>query len=462
MYLATLPSLPYIRLSELNGKISEAISTAFANASFWVIADVTNHTFKASKNYHYFELVEKDPDANQPIARISGTAWGKGALNIERFERITGQRFTNNINVLVNVSVQYHPVFGLRLNMNDIDINFTLGVLEQQRQATLERLVGENPDFIRKEGDVYITRNSQLLLPLVIQRVAVISSATSAGAEDFRHTLLNNPYGYQFFIDDYFTAVQGENNARGFLDKIIEVFNSGNPYDALVITRGGGAQTDFLIFDNYHIGRAVAKFPIPVITGIGHQKNETITDLMAHTQTKTPTQAAEFIIARNKTFEENLLRWQKNIVIRSQQIFSVRQQALALLNSTVVNKTRDLLFAGKSELVNISSQLLSRPKIILYNRFHDIASLVGNIRTFKSQYLKNQSGYLQHYHSVIRMMAPDNILKKGFAIVKIGDRITGNPDDIAVGEEIDIILSDTLIKSTVTKKTKYDGSDFNL
>jgi exodeoxyribonuclease VII large subunit len=321
-------------------------------------------------------------------------------------------------------------------------------------------------------------------LPPVIQRIAVISSANSAGAEDFRHTLLNNSYGYHFFIDDYFTAVQGVNNAREFLGKIIEVFNSGVPYDALVITRGGGAQTDFLIFDDYQIGRAVAKFPIPVITGIGHQKNETITDLMAHTQTKTPTQAAEFIISRNRSFEENLLRLQKNIVIKSQQIFSAEFRALAQLNSAVVNTTRDILARNKDQLVRInrittqlsqsilharknalvaiSSQLLSRPTIILYNRKSDIANLAGNIRTFQSQYLKNQAGYLRHYSSVIKMMSPDNILKKGFAMVRSGGRITSNPDDMAVGGEIDIILSDTQISSTITKKTKYDGSDFNL
>ena len=479
-----MTAIQHIRLSELTSRINDTLRSAFGMTGFWVIADITNHSFRGQKNYHYFELVEKDPDSNNILARISGRAWGNGADRIANFEKITGQQFTNNIHVLVNVSVQYHPVHGLQLNIHDIDPHFTLGVLEQQRQATLGRLVIENPEFIRKSGDLYITRNNQWKLNRVIQQIAVISSNSSAGGEDFKHTLLNNPFGYIFQIDEYHTAVQGENNAEAFVAKLVAVFNAGKPYDAVVITRGGGAQTDFLIFDNYKIGKAVAKFPIPVITGIGHQKNETITDLMAHTQTKTPTKAAEFIIAHNKKYEEEMLAFQQNIVIRSQQLFSSNFQSLASLNSVIVNKARDILiqhkdnvvrinqvsintsksilFKHRSSLVSISSRILSKPESILYRKKNDIRQLVSHFNVFKIQYFKNQQGSLNHYRSMIRMMSPDNILNKGFAIVKVNDQVTGNPDDIRIGNDIDIILSGFEIRSTVKQKTKYDGKDFNL
>lgn len=474
----------HIRLSELTGKINDALRASFSVVSFWVIADITNHTFKSQNSYHYFDLVEKDPASSHLLARISGRAWGNGSESITRFEKITGQPFTNNIHVLVNVSVQYHPVYGLQLNLNDVDPHFTLGVLEQQRQATLERLLSENPEFIKKSGEAYLTRNNQLRLNRVIQRVAIISSHTSAGGEDFKHTLLNNSFGYRFFIDEYHTAVQGEINAESFVAKLIDVFNAGKPYDAVVITRGGGAQTDFLIFDNYKIGKAVAKFPIPVITGIGHQKNETIADLMAHTPTKTPTKAAEFIIAHNKKFEEEMLGFQHRILIRSQQLFSFHFQSLSSLNNLIVNKTgnmltrqkdelvrinqitinvsKSILFKSGSSLISIASRVLSTPGGIIYRRKNDIAHLVSNMSTFKTQYFKNQNGYLGHYRSMIKMMSPDNILNKGFAIVKVNDQITSNPDDIRIGNDIDIILSGSEIKSTVKQKKKYDGKDFNL
>jgi exodeoxyribonuclease VII large subunit len=473
----------HIKLSELNSKISGALTDRFKGQTFWVVADITNHSYKADKKIHYFELVEKATTSNSIVAKIIGKAWGTGSMHLSDFEKNTGQSFTNNINVLVLVSVDYHPLFGLSLNILDIDTNFTLGILEQQRNATLRRLVDENP-FITKEGEHYITTNNQIKLKSVIQKVAVLSGSNSAGHEDFRHTLENNDFGYVFEIDDYPTIVQGDNNAKLFLSKLIEVYNTGIQYDAVVITRGGGAQSDFLIFDNYNIGRAVAKFPIPVITGIGHQKNVSITDLMAHTQTKTPTKAAEFIIAHNRSFEQSILWLQKSIVIKSQQLFMLNYQSLSSIKSTISNSARELISAHKDsltfinqntinssksilyqerrQLVNISHQIAGKPRIILYNRISDIENTISNLKTFTNQYLRNQKNYLGHYSSSIKMMSPENILKKGYAIVRVNDTITSNADTIEVGDTMDVILCDTIFKTTVKEKTIYNGRDTNL
>lgn len=470
----------YIKLSELNGIILDTIRDKFSGMKYWIVADVTNHSYKADKRYHNFDLVEKDTNSNNIIAKIAGKAWGGGSVSISDFEKNTGQKFTNNINVLVQVAVEYHPQYGLSVTLLDVDTNFTLGILEQKRNETLQRLVVEN-EFIEKTGEYYQTKNSRLQLNTVIQKIALLSSVNSAGSEDFRHTLEVNNFGYKFFVDNYYTIVQGENNSKLFLDKLIEIFNSNIAYDAVVITRGGGAQTDFLIFDDYHIGRAVAKFPIPIITGIGHQKNITIVDLMAHTQTKTPTKAAEFIIAHNRTFEQNMLSFQKTILIKSQQLFLVNFQLLGSLNSSIVNKTRDILTRKKDEIVSINqvtinnsksilfnhrkdllhttSQILSKPKIILYNRINDIKNTISNLKTFSSQYQKNKRGYLGHYVSLIKMMSPENILKKGYAIVRVNNEITSDAKQIKIGSDIDIILSDTLIKTTVKQKSKYNGED---
>lgn len=476
--------IQYIRLSSLNKQIQAVIEQNFNEITLWVIADVTNHSFKEKTNYHYFDLVEKAENSNELLAKISGKAWGTGSAKIMEFERITGQRFTNNINVLVRVRINYHITYGLSLDVQDIDTNFTIGVLEQQRQATLASLVEKNPEVITKVGDRYITRNARLALPMVIQRVAVISSKTSAGNEDFRHTLLNNPYGYKFEIHDYHTVVQNEANAQQFLDTLIDVFKSNIAFDAVVINRGGGAQTDFLIFDNYKIGLAVARFPIPVITGIGHQKNETIADLMAHTQTKTPTKAAEFIITHNKQFEDGILNFQKSILIKSQQIFSSHYQRLTTLNTSiinnsrtflndykdalvasnqiVVNKTKTLLYHHKNNLVLIASGLTSKPKVIIGNKANDLTNTLNNIKSFKAIYFKNQASYLGHFVSVINLMSPQNILKKGFAIVKHKGEVTSNPDVFTAGAEMEVILSGQSIQSTVKSKSDHNGSEFNL
>ena len=227
------------------------------------------------------------------------------------------------------------------------------------------RLITSYPTIIQKRGEQYITYNSSLELPPVISRLAVISSQTSAGNEDFKHTLVNNSYGYHFEIDHYFTVVQNEVNAGIFLERLLDVFRSGKKYDAVIINRGGGAQTDFLIFDNFKIGLAVAKFPIPVITGIGHQKNQTITDLMAHTNTKTPTKAAEFIITHNKVFEDRLLSFQQSIIINSQSFLAKQTSLFNKINSGIVNNSRTALDRSKNNLGVLKQQFTTASSKII-------------------------------------------------------------------------------------------------
>jgi exodeoxyribonuclease VII large subunit len=234
--------------------------------------------------------------------------------------------------------------------------------------------------------------------------------------------------------------VQGENNTQQFLSRLIDVFNSGNAYDAVVIIRGGGAQTDFLIFDDYMIGKAIAKFPIPVITGIGHQKNETIADLMAHTPTKTPTKAAELIINHNRSFEDAVNRLRQNIVIRAQQQFADNNKALNRVNSTIINKSRTIL-ARQQEM---------------------LTSAKTSLQIHSTNYCRNQKKYLDHFVSLIKIASPGNTLRRGFAIIRSNDKITSDPDDLIIGKEFGIIFASKEITATVTAKKDYDGTDFNL
>jgi exodeoxyribonuclease VII large subunit len=483
-HLNPLPAPQSIRLSELSARVSRAIDTALGNASFWVIADITNHTYKVQKDYHYFELVEKAEGTNAILAKFSGSAWGTGSGRIAEFEKVTGQRFTGGLNVLVKVTVKYQAAYGLQLTLQDIDINFTLGALEQQRQATLLRLVRENPEHIRLEDGRLKTSNHGLALNCVIQRIAVISSSTSAGFQDFQHTLDHNGWGYRFRVDPYFALIQGDNNAGQLVDKIVEVYRSGATYDALVIIRGGGAQTDFLIFDHYAIAKAIARFPVPVITGIGHQKNETIADLVAHTSTKTPTKAAEFIIAHNREFEERLLQLQKDLVIRSQQLLwgaatrlasvqiglvnstrsmiSSHKDSLVSNNQVTINTSKSILYQSRASLNSLAGSLATRPKAVLYKQQADLSVLCRNLKTFSTLHLKSQDAKLQHFTSVIRLMSPENILSKGFAMVKVRGKIMADAKAISPGEEITIILASEQLSATVTSKNNHDRTDINV
>lgn len=451
---------------------------------FWIVADITEHSFKEKTGYHYFEFVEKDVRTNLIVAKIKGAAWGNASQKIKDFEKSTGQRFTNNIHVLAKVSINFHKVFGLSLELIEIDPSFTLGVVETKRQETLLRLVTNYPAIIQKIGEQYSTYNSSLELPPVISYLAVISSQTSAGNEDFKHTLMNNSYGYHFEIDDYFTVVQNEVNAGFFLERLLDVFRSGKKYDAVIINRGGGAQTDFLIFDNFKIGLAVAKFPIPIITGIGHQKNQTITDLMAHTNTKTPTKAAEFIITHNKVFEDRLLSFQQTIIINSQAFLAKHNSLFNKINAGVVNNSRTALERRKNNLSSLKQQftilssktitdfklelnskrfaISSVPNVVINNEIRALSIFLPRLRSASNNRLSAEKRALKSVVALINVISPDNILRKGFAIVKSNGEITSNPDKFAPGSEIEIILKSQSIKATVNTKKDYNGNDFNL
>jgi exodeoxyribonuclease VII large subunit len=278
--------------------------------------------------------------------------------------------------------------------------------------------------------------------------------------------------------------VQGDNNAKLFLNKLIEIYNTGIPYDAVVINRGGGSQSDFLIFDNYNIGRAVAKFPIPVITGIGHQKNVSITDLMAHTHTKTPTKAAEFIIAHNRSFEQHILSLQQNILIKSQQLFhghykelneiknavsrnirelvQLHEEELMRTNQRIISSSRAVLYGHQKRLILTAHQVVQSPKLLFQQRKNDLVYIKNTIKNSTSEYLRREKLTLEHHQKSIKMMSPQNILRKGYAIVKVNQKIISNAKNIEAGQEIEVILKDAKLKSTVKEKIQYDGRETEL
>lgn len=472
-----------IRLSQLTSGITATVEDAFRDQHFWVIADISNHSFKSEKGYHNFELVEKDPASSDVIARIAAKAWGNGTRRILAFEEKTGQKFGPNLQVLVLVAVEYHPVFGISANVLDIDSNFTLGVLEQQRNATLERLVTQN-EFIEKIDGEYSTPNKSLTLRPVLQTIALLSSSISAGAEDFKHTLENNAFGYAFRIDDYFISVQGDKNAGQLLDKLIEIYKSAIPYDAVVLTRGGGAQSDFLLFDNYRIARAVAKFPMPIITGIGHQKNQSITDLMVHTQTKTPTKAAELIIAHNRHFEQSLHSFKKDIIIGAQRLLSVHKNSIGAQKQQFLHGVRDIVTKQNSNLsslteslarhsqafiatrsrkiIRISATLAAEVRISLQKNKNTLATTTDKVGRVQQAYIKSKRTQLENFSTTVKLMSPANILKKGYAMVRVGGAVVPHTDAIEKGTPIEVIFTDATLQAIVQEKIKHDGTDINL
>lgn len=468
----------FMRLSQLSLLIQETLQDSFAYKRFWVIAEVINHSFYRQKGFHYFDLVEREGRnlKNQSktasgnaniITKMAAVAWSTGASRIKAFENETAQIFTNDIEVLAEVSVDYHPVYGLKLTLLDIDPRFTLGQQEQQRQATIERLLNENPDYVWRNSDGKLqTFNQELEIPIVIQRIAIVSSRNAAGYEDFLHSLEDNPFHYKFTIDGFFTTVQGEQNALALAATLEEVTEAahqkGVDYDAVVIIRGGGSGTDLLLFDRYEIAAAVAACPFPVLAGIGHQKNESITDMMAHTSLKTPTKVAEYIIQHNRTFEQELLTRQQSAIIYAQQMLAASKQELTQLRAAVLFQSQSLLFQHKQSLTLWKNMFAQRPVQLMSIKKNELVQTINTLRVYNRNLLKQHQSNIDNLIRLFRMASPENLLQRGFALIRHNNNFVSSGRDFKKGDLVDIIMADAEISTIVNSKKISDGKPFDL
>lgn len=462
----------FIHLSELTGLIQKVVASKFTQ-SYWVLGEVSSHTFKENNSWHFFDFIEKPAGKQEPNAKIAAVAWKQGSKKIDDFEKLTGQKFTNGLQVLLLVNVEFQALYGVKLTVEDIDADYTLGSLEKQRRETLANLSSNYPEFIQYDGVQFLTKNKKTNFPIVIQRLALIASLNSDGFHDFQHTLLNSRFNYTYSIDVYPSSVQGSEAEKSILTNLISIFNSKIQYHAVVLIRGGGAKTDFLVFDSFKLSLAVAKFPIPIITGIGHHKDESIVDLMAKTSTKTPTKAAEFIISHNRQFEESILSIQNTIVIQSQKKLAAsaknlnavqfkvmkglknysnkKNEHLVSINRKINNNSRKILFNKNRNLVNEFLKISRIPSVSINKKRIQLANTENKLQLFTQKKFQNQYLFLQHIEKVVKILSPENTLKRGFAIVSIHNTVITEGKHIQPGSQISVEMKDTVLVSQVIK-----------
>ena len=274
-----------LSLLELNALVRRSLEQCLPD-EYWIQAELSD--VRSNTTGHcYLEFIQKDPRSNSLVAKARGMIWN----NIYRllkpyFEESTGQLFTSGIKVLVKVTVQFHELYGYSLTVQDIDPTYTLGDMALRRREILQQL----------EAEGVLTLNKELEMPVLPQRIAVISSATAAGYGDFCHQLQHNSRGFFFYTELFPALMQGAQIESSVLDALDRVNRRLNDFDVVVIIRGGGATSDLSGFDTYLLAAACAQFPLPIITGIGHERDDTVLDSVAHTRVKTPTAAAELLI----------------------------------------------------------------------------------------------------------------------------------------------------------------------
>ena len=280
-------------LYELNNIIKSAIGYALPD-TYWVVAEIADIKLN-QKGHCYLELVEKED--SKIIAQVKANIWAYEYRKLSlKFQAVTNESLRPGMKVLLLVAVTFHEVYGLSLNVKDIDPSYTMGEMALKKREVIERLT--------KEGLMEL--NKSLSLPIVPQRIAVISSPTAAGYGDFFDHLDNNPYGYKFIHILFPALMQGAEAEQSIISALRKVRQKRDLFDVLVIIRGGGSVIDLNCFDSYNLASQVAQLPLPVITGIGHEKDDTVVDMTAHTKMKTPTAVAEFLISGLRSFEENV------------------------------------------------------------------------------------------------------------------------------------------------------------
>ncbi len=398
----------HLKLSDLAALIDQTLYSKFGPNTFWVKAETSDIKNYFDRQYCFLTLVEKE--GNTIIAKMDAVIWRQQYHIIKEFSKSTGVSFDKNISLLMRVQVGFNAQYGLRLQVLELDSGFTLGAIELQRQATLVQLLAYNPENIALINGEYVTYNNKLLLPKVIQKIALITAPGSDGERDFKHELNNNAFAYHFDVDSYLTQIQGKDADKAILGQLNLILSIGKKYDLVAIVRGGGSQLDFSAFDTYDLGLKIASFPIPIIAGIGHERNVSIADLMCFSSLKTPTKAASFIIEHNTIFEQQIDRLKSRLVYVAEGIIqssknNIERAAVALKNATVI------CFKDKHNALNQKSL-------------------------------------------TIKLLDPFNVLARGYAILQNKDGIIMQADKLIKGDNITAITKDAVLHLTANEVKK--------
>ena len=426
-------------LSELTGEIHDVLKEAFPD-TYWVRAETSDVHINSASGHCYLEFIEKDPQSNQIIAKARGAIWAKTFRMLKPyFEMETGQHFTSGLKVLVRVSIDFHEVYGFNLNVVDIDPSYTLGDLVRKRQEIIRQL--------QEEG--VFTLNKELSLPALPQRIAVITSPTAAGYEDFINQLFYNKAGYPFYVKLFPALMQGEKTEESIIAALERIDSHRELFDAVVIIRGGGATSDLNSFDSYLLAANCTQFPLPIITGIGHERDDTIIDLVAHTRLKTPTAVAAFLINCMDQAAEQLNLLQQALCTDTLSILNEKKQTLqrigTLLPATVNNRierNRSALNSLASKLPAITSGLLERNK-------NQLELMHQRIHTAISSRLLKESRFIELQEQFIRMASPDYILKRGYSLTLRDGKILKSAKAVKSGDHLTTRFSDGEIESEV-------------
>ncbi|GBE34530.1 exodeoxyribonuclease 7 large subunit [bacterium BMS3Bbin06] len=427
----------YLTLKELTSIIKATLSVL--SDEYWVVAEIAGLSCDR-KGHCYLGLVEKEDDIF--AAKMRATIWARKYKHLRAtFRKQTGRELQADMKVLMLVRVNYHEVHGLSLDIQDIDPRYTLGEMALKRRQVIEQLT--------KEG--IINNNKGLPLPLVPQRIAVITSKTAAGYGDFMNEIDNNPYGYRFSITLIESLVQGEQAESSLLSALQKIRDNINEYDLAVIIRGGGSTADLHCFDSYPVAKEVALLPIPVLAGIGHTRDETVVDSVVHERLITPTAVAEFIIQKVRSFEDMVDELRDRLVNKTRTLIEREEYNLSSGLKSLLSASGNYLATHRHGLLATIQDFDHTVIQALSNRHNRLDRSRVSLMYLTERYVSRQSDSLDRLETIIRLLDPLNILKRGYSVTRFNGEALKNASVLKEGDIIDTRLHAGAVTSTVKK-----------
>lgn len=428
-----------LTLYELNSLVVELIDKVMPS-SYWVEAEIADA--RESKGHLYLELIEKDESTNIPIARASAKCWRSSWLMIgPHFERVAGVKLRAGLQIMIQVHAQFHAQYGFSWIIDDINPEYTMGSMARKRNEIITQLKSEGVFELQRE----------LCLPLFAQRIAVISSASAAGYGDFCNQLQHNEYGFRFQMQLFQAFMQGEQVEQSIVAALNLISTKEDDFDCVVIIRGGGATADLSGFDTLVLAENVANFPLPVITGIGHERDESILDMVAHTRVKTPTAAAAFLIdhlaATLNRIEQAQISIQRMVEHRIQHEKLHLQQLsthIPILFSMVKNREN-------ARLDDYWHALLQRVMLHLQQSKMRVELLSNKVIPATSNKLMAEQHKLQLLEQRVDGVNPERMLRLGYSLTYKNGYVLRNVNEVKAGDEITTRLEGGIITSVVKK-----------
>lgn len=428
-----------LSLVELNGLVRQSIRTCLPD-EYWVQAELSD--VRANYSGHcYLEFVQKDPKSNALLAKARGIIWSNVYMRLRPyFERETGQAFVSGIKVLVKVTVDFHELYGYSLTVVDIDPTYTLGDMARRRREILKRL----------EDEGVLTLNKELDFPYLTQRIAVISSATAAGYGDFCNQLFHNAWGFVFYVRLFPAIMQGDKVEETIIRALEQIYQEIDHWDAVVIIRGGGATSDLSGFDTYELAAHCAQFPLPVITGIGHERDDTVLDMVSHTRVKTPTAAAEFLISRMREVAEELESYREQIRQGVPERLEREKERLDRWVSRIPGKVLMRLQAEQFRQENLARRMQMAWQTRLVHEQYRL-QLLQRLAQAVTARLQKEEHRLELLEQQVKAASPEVLLKKGYSITLKNGKAVTDASELQPGDEVQTRLAKGTVNSRILK-----------